>query len=66
MKCPTSLLVSSSKPLIFYRNTVLYDYTNKEQDLVKNAFRIGNYHSLRDLPDAVEPFSVTHNLKIKV
>jgi len=45
---------------------VLYDYTNKEQDLVKNAFRIGNYHSLRDLPDAVEPFSVTHNLKIKV
>jgi len=46
--------------------SVLYDYTNKEQDLVKNAFRVGNYHSLRDLPDAVEPFSVTHNLKIKV
>jgi predicted 3-demethylubiquinone-9 3-methyltransferase (glyoxalase superfamily) len=22
---------------------VLYEYTNKEQDLVKNAFRVGNF-----------------------
>lgn len=45
---------------------MLYEYTNKEQDLVKNAFRIGNFMSLRDLPDEIAPFAVTHNMKVKV
>ena len=27
---------------------------------------MGNYHSLRDLPDEIQPFAVTHNLKIKI
>ena len=45
---------------------MLYEYTNKEQDLVKHAFRVGNFHSLRDLPDEIQPFAVTHNLKVKV
>ena len=37
---------------------VLYEYTNKEYDIVKSAFRPSNYHSLRDLPDNLAPFSV--------
>lgn len=45
---------------------MLYEYTNKEQDHVKNAFRVGNFTSLRDLPDEIAPFAVTHNMKIKV
>ena len=45
---------------------VLYEYTNKEQDLIKNAFRIGTFNSIRDLPNEIAPFAVTHNLKVKV
>jgi hypothetical protein len=45
---------------------VLYEYTNKEQDLIKNAFRIGTFNSIRDLPNEITPFAVTHNLKVKV
>lgn len=33
---------------------------------MKHAFRVGNFNSLRDLPDSIEPFAVTHNLKLKV
>lgn len=54
---------ASYKKLTFL---VLYEYTNKEQDVIKNAFRIGNFNSLRDLPDEIAPFAVTHNLKVKV
>ena len=45
---------------------VLYEYTNKEQDVIKNAFRIGTFNSIRDLPNEITPFAVTHNLKVKV
>ena len=37
---------------------VLYEYTNKERDIVKSAFRPANYHSIRDLPNDLAPFSV--------
>ena len=50
----------------FWLLLVLYEYTNKEQDLIKNAFRIGTFNSIRDLPNEITPFSVTHNLKVKV
>jgi hypothetical protein len=30
---------------------VLYDFTNKEHDMIMRCFRIGNYTSLRDLPN---------------
>jgi hypothetical protein len=46
--------------------SVLYEYTNKEQDVIKNAFRIGTFNSIRDLPNEITPFAVTHNLKVKV
>jgi hypothetical protein len=32
-------------------SSMLYEFTNKEQDSINKAFRIGNYVSLRDLPD---------------
>ena len=39
-------------------SSMLYEYTNKEVDIVKNAFRIGNWDSIRDLPSELKPFSV--------
>lgn len=33
--------------------SVLYEYSNKEQDMVKLAFRAGNFNSLRNLPDEI-------------
>ena len=41
---------------------VLYDYTNKEYDIIKNAFRIGNWDSIRDLPYDLKPYSVQQHI----
>ena len=30
---------------------MLYEYTNKEMEIASACFRIGNYYSLRDMPD---------------
>jgi hypothetical protein len=38
--------------------SMLYEFTNKEQDLVINAFRTGNFVGLRDLPDLIAPNNV--------
>lgn len=37
---------------------MLYEYTNKEKDIIEQAFRVGNYQSLRDLPDFIKPSEV--------
>ena len=42
---------------------MLYEYTNKEYDIVKSAFRPSNYHSLRELPNDMAPFSVSQSIK---
>ena len=34
-------------------SSMLYDFTNKEQERVHQSFRIGNFVSLRDLPDSL-------------
>lgn len=39
-------------------SSMLYEYTNKELDIIKNAFRTGNYDSIRGLPNDLKPFSV--------
>ena len=44
----------------------LYDYTNKEQDMVYRCFRTGNYDSLRDLPNELAPQQVIEKLKEKI
>jgi hypothetical protein len=50
MKCPTWLQVWYSLERV-YSILVLYEYTNKEMDIAAACFRIGNYYSLRDMPD---------------
>ena len=42
---------------------MLYEYTNKEKDIVQCAFRPSNYHSLRELPNDLQPFSVSQSVK---
>ena len=39
-------------------SSMLYEFTNKEQDLIVRAFRSGNYVGLRDLPDNLAPNNV--------
>ena len=34
-------------------SSMLYEFTNKEQDRVHQSFRIGNYISLRDIPNSI-------------
>ena len=40
-------------------SSMLYEYTHKEKDRVSEAFRTGNYHSLRDLPRHLLPGNVS-------
>ncbi len=42
---------------------VLYEYTNKEQQIVQSCFRIGNYFSLRDLPDDFSANNVNQSMR---
>jgi hypothetical protein len=46
--------------------TCLYDYTNKEQDMVYRCFRSGNYDSLRDLPSNIAPQQIIEQMKEKI
>ena len=39
--------------------SMLYEFTNKEADHVHMAFRVGNFVSLRDLPNAIMPGNVS-------
>ena len=40
-------------------SSMLYEFTNKETDRIHQAFRIGNFVSLRDLPNVILPGNVT-------
>ena len=46
--------------------SMLYEYTNKEQDTVVNAFRSANFVSLRDLPENIAPNNILQNLHFKM
>ena len=39
--------------------SMLYEFTNKEQDRIHQSFRVGNYVSLRDIPDSIQPGNVS-------
>ena len=41
-------------------SSMLYEFTNKEQDRVHQSFRIGNFVSLRDITDSLLPGNVSH------
>jgi hypothetical protein len=38
--------------------SMLYEYTNQEQDRIQKGFRVGNFVSIRDLPNEFAPGSV--------
>ena len=44
---------------------LLYDFTNKEQDVIQQCFRTGNYASLRDLPVQMMPNSIAKAMRDK-
>lgn len=39
--------------------SMLYEFTNREQDRIHQSFRTGNYISLRDIPNAIIPGNVS-------
>eukprot|EP00347_Sterkiella_histriomuscorum_P005196 403357524 len=45
---------------------LLYDYTNKEQELIQRCFRTGNYNSLREIPNKIQPNVLLKFLKKKM
>ena len=45
---------------------MLYEFTNREKERVFQAFRTGNYHSLRDLPRHLLPGNVSQWSKSKI
>ena len=47
-------------------SSMLYEFTNKEQDSCIQAFRTGNYVGLRDLPDHIAPNNVLQQAQMKV
>ena len=42
-------------------SSMLYDFTNKEQERIAQGFRIGNFVSLRDLPKELIAGNVLQN-----
>mmetsp|Transcript_41 Transcript_41/g.81 ORF Transcript_41/g.81 Transcript_41/m.81 type:complete len:152 (+) Transcript_41:3-458(+) len=47
-------------------SSMLYEFTNKEQESILQAFRIGNWVGLRDLPDNIAPNNVLQQFQLKV
>jgi hypothetical protein len=45
------------------KSTHLYSYTNKDQDLINQGFRAGNYTFLSKFPAKIKPFGVSAALK---
>ena len=44
---------------------MLYEFTNREQEMIVNAFRTGNHMSLRTLPDHLAPNNVSTHMQSK-
>ena len=47
-------------------SSMLYEFTNREQDRVNHCFRIGNFLSLRDLPTHILPGNVSQMNQSKI
>ena len=45
------------------KSTSLYSYTNRDQDLIKQGFRAGNFTFLARFPSRITPFGITEALK---
>ena len=40
-------------------SSMLYEFTNREADRIQHCFRVGNFHTLRDLPKHLLPGNVS-------
>ena len=47
-------------------SSILYEFTNREKDRIERCFRVGNYHSLRDLPKHLLPGNVSYMSSNKI
>ena len=47
-------------------SSMLYQFTNSEADRVQSCFRVGNFHSLRDLPKHLLPGNVSFMSSAKI
>ena len=47
-------------------SSMLYEFTNKEQDRINQSFRTGNHNSLRDLPRHLLPGNVSQWRQSKI
>ncbi len=45
---------------------MLYDYTNREQERIRQGFRIGNFVSIRDLPNKLQPGEIINSQQAKI
>jgi hypothetical protein len=45
--------------------SMLYEYTNKEQEHIKRCFRAGNFSHLRELPDQINPNAILDSTREK-
>jgi hypothetical protein len=45
---------------------MLYEFTNKEQLQIQNAFRVGNCVNIRDLPVNIAPNNVLQQLQLNM
>ena len=46
--------------------SMLYEFTNNEQDKIHQSFRVGNFQSLRDLPRHLLPGNVSDFSRSKI
>ena len=47
-------------------SSMLYEFTNNEQDRIHSSFRVGNFQSLRDLPRHLLPGNVSDYSRSKI
>lgn len=47
-------------------SSMLYEFTNREQEKIQSCFRIGNFNSLRDLPKHLLPGNVSYMSSAKI
>ena len=47
-------------------SSMLYEFTNNEQDRIHQSFRVGNFQSLRDLPRHLLPGNVSDYSRSKI
>ena len=73
MQNSTERLIEESNPSGFMQHyevpnlsSMLYDFTNKDSQRIADCFRVGNFHSLRDLPNYLLPGNIAQVSQSKI